>query len=73
MSMQDIARNVKVIQSSRVIPTSRKQKLLLTQLQTLNVLFLDPSNTISLQERKEAQQLSDEIQFYLDSSLIQIC
>lgn len=73
MSMQDIAWNVKVIQNSRVIPTSRKQNLLLTQLETINVLFLDPSNTISLQERGEAQRLSDEIQFYLEYSLIQIC
>lgn len=73
MSMQDIARNIKVIQNSRVIPTTRKQNLLLTQLQTINVLFLDHSNTISLQEREEAQRLSDEIQFFLESSLIQIC
>ena len=71
MGIQDIKSNVKAIQNSRFIPFVRKQTLLLTQLQTIDLLFLEDSELTSQQDRNEAQLLSDEIQSYLTSSLTQ--
>ncbi|MDN6626845.1 MAG: hypothetical protein L0K82_06485 [Pisciglobus halotolerans] len=71
MGIQDIKSNVKAIQNSRLIPFARKQTLLLNQLQTIDLLFLENSELNSQQDRDEAQLISDEIQFYLTSFLAQ--
>ena len=67
MGIQDIKSNVNAIKNSHLIPFVRKQSLLLTQLQTIDFLFLNTAELVSSKEKQEAKFLANEIQSYLES------
>ncbi|GEK91212.1 hypothetical protein [Alkalibacterium kapii] len=73
MGLNDVKSNFQAIKASPVIAFPKKVDLLITQLETLDVLYLSDSADVTKSERHEAQVLYTEIENYINTDNLVLC
>lgn len=73
MGLDDVKSNFHAIKSSRVIAFKKKVDLLVTQLKTLDALYLSDTSEVTLEESQKARLLYDQIENYLNIDDYVLC